>query len=208
MCSLVKTHLAFALLHFALQGQTCQLLHVISWLPTFAFESPMMKRTSFEDVLGVHKTIWLQLLQHECSGIDLDYCNVEWCSLEMNWDHSVVFEIEPKYCILDSFDDYEDYSISSKGFLPTVVDTMFLWIKFIYFSLLIPKMSMFTLAISCLTTFNLHWFMTPHSRFLCNIVLWSFGSYFHHQTHQQLGITSSLAQLLQCFWSYFSAVPP
>ena len=29
-----------------------------------------------------------------------------------------------KYCILDSVVDYEDYSISSKGFLPTVVDMM------------------------------------------------------------------------------------
>ena len=34
------------------------------------------------------------------------------------------FETAPTYCILDSFVDYEGYSISSKGFLPTVVDTM------------------------------------------------------------------------------------
>ena len=34
-------------------------------------------------------------------------------------DHSV---ITPKYCILDSFVDYDGYSISSKGFLPSVVD--------------------------------------------------------------------------------------
>ena len=39
-------------------------------------------------------------------------------------DHSVIFEIVPKYCILDSFVDYEGYSISSKVFLPTVVDIM------------------------------------------------------------------------------------
>ena len=39
-------------------------------------------------------------------------------------DHSVVFEIAFKYCILDSFVDYDGYSISSKGFLPTVVDIM------------------------------------------------------------------------------------
>ena len=38
--------------------------------------------------------------------------------------HFVVFEIAPKYCILDFFVDYEGYSISSKGFLPTVVDIM------------------------------------------------------------------------------------
>ena len=37
-------------------------------------------------------------------------------------DHSVIFEIAPKYSTLDSFVDYEGYSISSRGFLPTVVD--------------------------------------------------------------------------------------
>ena len=57
-------------------------------------------------------------------GIDLDYCDIEWFVLEMNRDHSVVFEIASKYCISDSFADYEGYSISSKGFLPTVVDIM------------------------------------------------------------------------------------
>ena len=41
--------------------------------------------------------------------------------MEMNRDHSVIFEAAPMYCILDSFVDYEGYSISSKGFLPTVV---------------------------------------------------------------------------------------
>ena len=39
-------------------------------------------------------------------------------------DHSVVFEIASKYCILDSFVDHDGYSISSKGFLFTVVDIM------------------------------------------------------------------------------------
>ena len=44
--------------------------------------------------------------------------------LPMNIDHSGVFEIASKYCILDSFVDYDGYSISSKGFLSTVVDIM------------------------------------------------------------------------------------
>ena len=39
-------------------------------------------------------------------------------------DHSVIFEIAPKYSILDSFVDYDGYSIYSKGFLPTIVDIM------------------------------------------------------------------------------------
>ena len=48
----------------------------------------------------------------------------------MNRDHSVVFETAPKYYILDSFVDFEGYSISSKEFLPTVVDIMLIEIKF------------------------------------------------------------------------------
>ena len=57
-------------------------------------------------------------------GIDLDYCNVEWFAFEMNRDNSVIFEVAPKYCMSDSFVDYEGYSTSSKEFLPTVVDIM------------------------------------------------------------------------------------
>ena len=56
--------------------------------------------------------------------IDLDYCDIEWFALEMNRDHSVVFEIASKYCISDSFVNYDGYSISSKGFLSIVVDIM------------------------------------------------------------------------------------
>ena len=55
-------------------------------------------------------------------GIDLDYCDIEWFALEMIRDHIVIFEIASKYCISDSFVDYDGYSISSKGLLPTVVD--------------------------------------------------------------------------------------
>ena len=57
-------------------------------------------------------------------GIGLDYCDVAGFALETNRGHSVIFEIAPKYCILHSFVDYDGYSISSKGFLPTVVDIM------------------------------------------------------------------------------------
>ena len=56
--------------------------------------------------------------------IDLDYLDIEWFSLEMNRDHSVIFETASKYWILDFLVDYDGYCISSKGFLPTVVDIM------------------------------------------------------------------------------------
>ena len=59
-------------------------------------------------------------------GIGLDNSDIEWFALETNRDLSVVFEIASKYCISDSFVDYDGYSISSKGFLPTVVDIMVL----------------------------------------------------------------------------------
>ena len=44
--------------------------------------------------------------------------------MEMNRDHSVIFETASKYCISHSFFDYHGYSISSKEFLPKVVDIM------------------------------------------------------------------------------------
>ena len=56
--------------------------------------------------------------------MDLDYCDIEWFALEMNRYHSVILEIASKYCISDSFVDHDGYSISSKGFVPTVVDLM------------------------------------------------------------------------------------
>ena len=77
-----------------------------------------------EVLVGLHRTVQLQLLQCYWWGIDLDYRDIEWFALEMNRDHSVVFEIASKYCISDSFVDHDGYSISSKGFLPAVVDKM------------------------------------------------------------------------------------
>ena len=44
------------------------------------------------------------------------------------------FEIAPKYCIANSSINYDGYSISSKGFLPTVVDIMVICIKFTHYS--------------------------------------------------------------------------
>ena len=77
-----------------------------------------------EGLVGVHRTVQLHLFSITGWGIDLDYCDIECFALEMNRDYSVIFEAAPKYCTSDSFVDYEGYSISSKGFLPTVVDIM------------------------------------------------------------------------------------
>ena len=52
-----------------------------------------------EGLVGLHRTIQLQLFQHYCWGINLDYYDIEWFALEMNRDHSVSFEIASKHCI-------------------------------------------------------------------------------------------------------------
>ena len=75
-------------------------------------------------LVGLHRTVQLQLLQRYWLGIDLDYCDIEWFVLETNRDHCVIFEIASQYCISDSFVDYDGYSISSEGFLPTVAHIM------------------------------------------------------------------------------------
>ena len=53
--------------------------------------------------VGFHGIVQLQVFSITGWGIDLDYCDIEWFALEMNRDHSVIFDIASKYCILDSF---------------------------------------------------------------------------------------------------------
>ena len=139
VCSLGKTLLAFILLPSVLQGQICLLLQMFLDFLLLIVQSPIMKRTSFgvlvlEDLVGFHRTVKLQLLQDYWSGHRFGLLWYWMVALEMHRDHSVIFETAPKYCILDSFVDYEGYSISPKGFLPTVVDIMVIWIIFAHSS--------------------------------------------------------------------------
>ena len=75
-------------------------------------------------LVGLHRIIQLNFFSVTRWGIGLDYHDTEWFALETNRGHSVVFEIASKYCVSDSFVDHDGYSISSKEFLPTVVDIM------------------------------------------------------------------------------------
>ena len=68
-CILLAKLLTFALLHFALQNQTCLLLHVsVDFI--LLYSSPLWwKRHLFfilvlEDLVFLHRALWLQLLQH------------------------------------------------------------------------------------------------------------------------------------------------
>jgi len=76
------------------------------WHLTFAFQSYMMKRTSFwgvlEGVVDLHRTGQLQLFRHQCLEHRLGLLWYWMVTLKMNQDHSVVFDVAPKYCISDS----------------------------------------------------------------------------------------------------------
>ena len=74
-----------------------------------------------QDLLELFNFNFFRVTGH---GLGLDYHDIEWFALETNRDHSVIFEIASKYCISNSFVDHDGYSISSKVFLPTVVDIM------------------------------------------------------------------------------------
>jgi len=140
MRSLGKALLAFALLHSIFQGQICLLPQVFL---DFFFCIPVSYNEKdiflgvlvLKDLIGLHRTVQLQLLQRYWLGHRLGllwYWMVclgnEQRSFCHFWDVS-------KYCILDSLVDYDGYSISSKGFLPTVVDIIVIWVKFTHSSL-------------------------------------------------------------------------
>ena len=86
-----------------------------------------MKRTSFGGVrsikfVGFHRTIQLQLFSITGQGIDLDYCDTEWFALETEIILSLL-RLHPSTAFW-TLVDHDGYSISSKGFLLTIVDIM------------------------------------------------------------------------------------
>ena len=154
-CSLGKTLLPFVLLHFVLQGQTCLLLQVSLdflllqsnplWWKGHLFL--LLLLLVLEGLGGLHRTIRLQHLQHERLEHRL---GLLWCWTEITLSF-LRLHLSTAFRTLV---DYEGYSISSKGFLPTVVDTVVIWVKFTH-----SHPFQFTLTISCLTPSNLPWFM-------------------------------------------------
>ena len=78
----------------------------ISWLLTFAFQSPIMKRISFFGASS--RRFFYIFIKYSTSassafitgwGIDLDYCDIIWLALEMNRDHFVILGTATKYSI-------------------------------------------------------------------------------------------------------------
>ena len=86
----------------------------LSWQPSEAFIPNLIVVADTVNLKSssMSNAGWTRGMQEESRGMD------------MNLDHSVIFEVVPKCYISDSFTDYEGYSISSMGFLPTEVDKM------------------------------------------------------------------------------------
>ena len=134
--SLGKILLAFDLLHFVVQGHICLLLQVP--LDFLLLHSSLLlwkgyllggvsSRRSCRYSWNHSSSASSALLVGARTWIAVILNGVPWKCIEIIL---VFFEIASKYCIMDSFIDYEGFSISSKGFLPTVIDIMVIWIKF------------------------------------------------------------------------------
>ena len=105
----------------------------------------------------LHRIVNFSFFSVTGQDIDLDYHDIEWFAWKRTEIILSFLRLHPSTAFW-TLVDCDGYSISSKGFLPTVVDIMVILVKFtipVHFSLLIPKMSIFTLAISCLSASNL-----------------------------------------------------
>jgi len=112
-----------------------------------------------DGLVGLHRTIQLQLLQHYWLGHRLG----------LLWYWMVCLENKQRsFCHFWDCIQELHFRLCSwlywllHFFLPTVVDIMVIWVKFTHsspFSSLILKMSTFTLAVSCLISSNLPWSM-------------------------------------------------
>ena len=108
VCSLGKTLVSLCPASFYIPRPNLPGTPGVSWLPTFAFQSPMIKRISFSWYY-LYKVLYLFIEPFNLSfstisgwGIDLHYCDIEWFALKTNRDHSVAFEIAPKYQFIET----------------------------------------------------------------------------------------------------------
>ena len=202
MHSLGKILLAFALLYFVFQGQTCLffqvfldflLLHsnTLWWTGHLFFFFGISSRRSSRSSQNWSTSASLTLLAGAYTWVTvmLNDLPSKWAKIILSF-----LRLYQSIAFWTLVESSESYSISSTGFLPTVVDIMVIWIKF---------------------THSVHWFLrcwcsllpspawpsltyldswTYHSRFLHNTVVYSIGFYFHHQTHPELNAISASAQ--------------
>ena len=127
---------------FCTPGPKLPVIPGISWLPTFAFQSPMMKATFLG---GVNSGMSCRSSQNYSASVSSALLvkaqtwiigilnSLPWKQTEIILSFLRLYPL--KYCILDSLVDYDGYSISSKEFLSIVVDIIDIQIKFAHSSL-------------------------------------------------------------------------
>ena len=106
-----------------------------SWLPTFAFQSPIIKRYPFwvlvlEGLVGLYRTAQLQLLQHYWSRhrrITVILNDLPW-----KWTEIILslLRLHPSTAFQTLLLTMRATSFLNKRFLPPVVDIMVIGIKF------------------------------------------------------------------------------
>jgi len=128
MCSLGKTLLAYeCFILYSKAKFACYSRYLLTsyfFIPVHLFWVLVL-----EGLVGLYRTVQLQLLQRYQSGHRLELLMLngllgnEQRSFCLFWDGIQV----PHFRLLCY---YNVYSISSKGFLPTIVDIMVIWVKF------------------------------------------------------------------------------
>ena len=136
--SLGKTLLAFGLLRFILPTPKLPVTPRVSWL-LLLHSNPLWWKGHLllvlvvEGLVGLHRTIQLQPLWHYWSGHRL---GLLWYWMVCLGNKQVILSflrLHPSTAFR-TLVDYEGYSISSKGLLPTVVDIMVIWVKYTHSS--------------------------------------------------------------------------
>ena len=133
MCSLNKTLLAFGLLYFVLQDQTCLLLQVsldfllfhsnLLWWKAHLFFG-VSSRTSCQSSQNWSTSATLASVIEAQTWITVILNGLPWKRTKINL---FILRLDRSTACLVN---YEGYFISSQGFLPTVVDITVIWIKF------------------------------------------------------------------------------
>ena len=135
--SLGKTLLAFALLHFVLQGPTC-LLSQVSLNFQLLHSSPLWWKGHLFGVLGLEGLVDLhrtdQLLQHYCLGHRLELLWY-WMVCLGNEQRSLSFlRLHPSTAFRTLKLTMRATPFLQKEFVPMVVDIMVIWVKFTHSS--------------------------------------------------------------------------